>query len=251
MHNFFSSTVLFSEISTRKHNNNTMHLHLIVVILVIFSWFSLNEAKNHLEHKKQPLNQCNIFKGHWAWDDSYPMYDSSKCPEIRHEFDCLKFGRPDEYYLKFRWQPDDCDIPRFDGVDFLTRMRGKKIMFVGDSLSLNNYQSLICLLHAAVPSSNIIQATGGVQTWIFLDYNVSITMYSALYLVDIDKEQIGRVMKLDSVNRGGNVWKEADVLVFNTWLWWYTRGPKQPWDYIQEGNIIQKDMDRMVAFERH
>lgn len=30
-------------------------------------------------------------------------------------------------------------------------MRRKKIMFVGDSISYNQWQSLICMLHAAVP----------------------------------------------------------------------------------------------------
>ena len=54
-------------------------------------------------------------------------------------------------------------------------------------------------------------------------------MYSALYLVDIDNEEIGRVMKLDSVNHGGSVWKDMDVLIFNTWLWWAIRDPKQPY----------------------
>ncbi|KAL2926948.1 Protein trichome birefringence-like 43 [Bienertia sinuspersici] len=128
-----------------------------------------NQVINKLLKPKVPLKNCNIFQGHWVWDASYPMYDSSKCPEIRKEFDCLKYGRNDRFYLKFRWQPDDCDLPRFDGLDLLTRMRGKKIMYVGDSLSLNNWQSLVCLLHAAVPTSNIIQQTtdDGIKSWIF------------------------------------------------------------------------------------
>ncbi|KMT17043.1 hypothetical protein BVRB_2g041040 [Beta vulgaris subsp. vulgaris] len=230
-----------------------MGILLILIILAISSChISLNEA-NHLpqQRKRQPLKQCNIYKGHWAWDASYPMYDSSKCPDIRREFDCLKYGRTDKYYLKYRWQPDDCDIPRFDGVDFLTRMRGKKIMYVGDSLSLNNWQSLVCMLHAAVPNSNITRGSiGGIKSWIFEDYNVSVMMYSSLLLVDIDNEPIGRVLKLNSVKRSGKVWKEIDVLVFNTWLWWSIKRIKQPWDYIQDGIEIQKDMNRMVAFEK-
>ena len=45
-------------------------------------------------------------------------------------------------------------VNRFDGEKFLERNAGKKIMFVGDSISNNMWQSLTCLLHIAVPSSN-------------------------------------------------------------------------------------------------
>ena len=42
---------------------------------------------------------------------------------------------------------------RFNGLDFLEKYRGKKIMFVGDSLSLNQFNSLACMIHAWVPKS--------------------------------------------------------------------------------------------------
>lgn len=42
---------------------------------------------------------------------------------------------------------------RFNGLNFLEKWRGKKIMFVGDSLSLNQFQSLTCMIHASVPKS--------------------------------------------------------------------------------------------------
>ncbi|XP_010670501.2 protein trichome birefringence-like 37 [Beta vulgaris subsp. vulgaris] len=245
---------------TRKQNC-TMLL-LIGIMSAINSCLSHNTTthvvQNHqLDHvinkflrPKLELKNCNIFKGHWVWDASYPMYDSSQCPSIRKEFDCLKYGRPDKFYLQYRWQPDDCDLPRFDGVDFLTRMRGKKIMYVGDSLSLNNWQSLVCLLHAAVPNSNIIQQkTGDIKSWDFQDYDVSVMMYPSSYLVDIENEQIGRVLKLNSL-KGGNIWKEIDVVIFNSWLWWLRKGPKQSWDYIQDGTVVLKDMDRKDAYRK-
>ena len=42
---------------------------------------------------------------------------------------------------------------RFDGTGFLSKWRGKKIMFVGDSLSLNMWESLSCMIRASVPSA--------------------------------------------------------------------------------------------------
>lgn len=51
-------------------------------------------------------------------------------------------------------------------MDFLRRYRGKRIMFVGDSLSLNQWQSLACMLHAAVPRSNFtLQRKGVLSTF--------------------------------------------------------------------------------------
>ncbi|KAF3943213.1 hypothetical protein CMV_030206 [Castanea mollissima] len=123
-------------------------------------------------------------------------------------------------------------------------------MFVGDSISMNQRESLVCLLHAAVPDSKIIVESNPLYSnTTFEDYGVSILLFLTHYLVDIKEEQIGRVLKLDSL-KNGNIWKDMDVLVFNTWLWWYRSGPTQPWDYIEDGGKVLKDMDRMGAFRK-
>jgi len=60
---------------------------------------------------------------------------------------------------------------RFDGKSFLTKFKGKQIMFIGDSISRNQKQSLICLLHSAVPQARVIQQ--GVDPIINYTYLVS------------------------------------------------------------------------------
>ena len=53
-------------------------------------------------------------------------------------------------------------------------------------------------------------------------------VFHSPYLVDIEIEEIGRVLKLDSL-KNGSIWKTNDIVIFNTWLWWYRSGRAQPY----------------------
>lgn len=155
-------------------------LFLVVLVVAPLPQHAAAELQVHTNFSTTNIisNGCNLFQGKWVIDSSYPYYQSSNCPFIDPEFNCIKYGRPDLQYLKFSWKPDSCDLPRytthpptqvficvcfrtqsswifcrFNGLDFLRTWRGKKIMFVGDSLSLNQWQSLACMLHSSVPNS--------------------------------------------------------------------------------------------------
>lgn len=136
-------------------------------------------------------------------------------------------------------------------------MKGKNVMFVGDSLGRNQWESLICMISAAVPQSPTQMNRGDpLSTFKFLvsvnngfcifflsssfllflglkkkkkmqEYGVTVSFYRAPYLVDIDTIQGRRVLKLDDIRGNANAWRGVDLLSFNTGHWWTHKGSLQ------------------------
>ncbi|XP_062172944.1 protein PMR5-like [Alnus glutinosa] len=231
---------------------------LLVQSHIAFSAILMSLKNHHNNHQhNRPMiraNQstCALFAGNWVRDDTYPMYQSSNCPTIiDSEFNCQMFGRPDSDYLKYRWKPLNCELPRFNGVEFLLRMKGKTVMFVGDSLGRNQWESLICMIQTAAPTTQTQLVRGDpLSTFKFLDYGVSISFYRAPYLVDIEMFQGKRVLRLEEISGNGKAWGGVDVLSFNTGHWWTHKGSLQGWDYMESGGKYYQDMDRLAALDK-
>ncbi|KAE9463605.1 hypothetical protein C3L33_04486, partial [Rhododendron williamsianum] len=99
----------------------------------------LSGLKNHHgnHHQRKPLvhpNQttCALFMGAWVRDDSYPVYQSSACPIVDPQFNCQMYGRPDSDYLKLRWQPANCELPRAPYLVDIDSVQGKRVLKLDD-----------------------------------------------------------------------------------------------------------------------
>jgi len=92
------------------------------------------------------VKKCDIFSGEWVPNPEAPYYTNTTCWEIHEHQNCMKYGRPDSEFMKWRWKPNECELPIFNPFQFLEIMKGKSMAFVGDSIGRNHMQSMICLL---------------------------------------------------------------------------------------------------------
>ncbi|XP_019158178.1 PREDICTED: protein trichome birefringence-like 33 [Ipomoea nil] len=189
-------------------------------------------------------NGCDIFSGQWVRDEeSHPLYKESECPYLLPQQTCLAHGRPDRDYLHWKWQPHGCSIPRFNGTMMLEALRGKRMMFVGDSLSRGHYGSMVCLLQKFIPdNAKSIEDAGQRTIFTAKEYNATIEFYWCPLLLESNadnpwKHRVEeRIARKDSINKHGQHWRGVDILVFHTYLWWY----KDEYFKILEGSFEDK-----------
>ncbi|XP_028116898.1 protein trichome birefringence-like 34 [Camellia sinensis] len=231
---------------------------VFIAVLVLGIVYMIGESKKLLDDRREnrnrgrSLSQCNLFSGKWVYDNkSYPLYREQHC---LYQFDgvaCEKDGRKDLNYQHWRWQPHDCDLPRFNAIAMLERLRGRRLVFVGDSITRNQWASMVCLLESFIPPAlKSVNSSGSLAIFKVTEYNASIEHYWSPFLVEsssdhpmnhhFSSKQIVRVQEIENHARH---WTDADILVFNSYIWWRKPKLKALWGSF-DGVYKEVDMPR-------
>ncbi|TQD82783.1 hypothetical protein C1H46_031660 [Malus baccata] len=180
------------------------------------------------------VDKCDVFEGSWIRDESYPLYNASQCPFAEIGFNCFANGRKDGGYAKWRWKPKNCDIPRFDVRTVLEKLRGKQVVFVADSLSRTQLESLICLLMTGVEDkksvyevneNKITKQIRFLSVW-FSSFDLRIDSYRSVFLVQPttvpirSPKRVKSTLRVDKLDDISQEWIDCDILIFNSGHWW-------------------------------
>ncbi|KAL5720913.1 Protein trichome birefringence-like 34 [Ranunculus cassubicifolius] len=230
---------------------------LLVAGLVFATVYATKKNGLIMEDIKTSNGKCNMFEGKWVFNNvSYPLYSEKQCSYMSDQLACEKFGRKDLSYQNWRWQPNQCDLPRFNATALLERLRNKRLVFVGDSLNRGQWVSMVCLVNTVIPPAlKSMNNNGSLITFRATEYNATIEFYWAPLLVESNSDNPvnhrlpERIVRAQAIEKHAIYWTDADILVFNSYLWWKRPKMKILWGSFESIEGVYKEVEMLRSYE--
>uniref|UniRef100_A0A7N0V0U7 Trichome birefringence-like N-terminal domain-containing protein n=1 Tax=Kalanchoe fedtschenkoi TaxID=63787 RepID=A0A7N0V0U7_KALFE len=235
-------------------------VHYLVICIFVFTVIISTIHWPRDDDKKLAAalgEECNLFEGKWIFDnDSLPLYQEKGCPYMSDQLACEKYGRTDLSYQKWRWQPRHCDLPRFNAMGVLEKLRNKRLVYVGDSLNIGMWVSMVCLVEQVIrPHLKTMTINGSLSSFKAIEYNASIEFYWAPMLVETNADDPAnpsapeRTARVQAIEKHAKHWTNSDVLVFDSYLWWLGDKMKVLWGSFGSPDAIVKDVNMPLPYE--
>lgn len=221
---------------------------LTIIFLIVIPLYLVNNSSSPWISPEDNVmsikfgKKCNIYRGKWVPNPNGLYYTNETCPEIFDQQNCMKFGRPDTEFLKWRWKPDECELPLFDAVQFLELVKGKSMAFVGDSLGRNHMQSLMCLLaRVGYPIEVSYTEDARSKHWLYVDYNFTVASFWSPHLVKATNTNptgptYDRLMNI-YLDEADPIWaaqiETFDYVIFSAGRWFF--GPQI---FYENGQVV-------------
>ncbi|WVZ15903.1 hypothetical protein V8G54_013469 [Vigna mungo] len=262
---FFSFSMKFLHIelecgNTTKKQTVSNISKVVCIMFLIFTvttaLLKINKFKVVIGDLKEPerlpstsVKKCDIFSGEWVPNPEAPYYTNTTCWAIHEHQNCMKHGRPDSEFMKWRWKPNECELPIFNPFQFLEIMKGKSMAFVGDSLARNHMQSMICLLSRVewpIDVSNTNEFS--FKQWKYSNYNFTMANYWTPHLVRAKKVDSNSALFNVYIDEFDETWtthiKEFDYVIINGGQWFL--GPLVFYEKQRVVGCQHCDLDNMT-----
>ncbi|KAL6578756.1 hypothetical protein OROMI_008972 [Orobanche minor] len=172
--------------------------------------------------------KCYLFNGDWIPNQDEPLYTNNSCSFIEEHQNCMRNGRPDRGYLYWKWKPRGCDLPRVDPGRFLDLMRNKSWALIGDSISRNHVQSLLCILSTVETPTEIYHDENyRSRKWYFPSHNFTLSVIWSPFLVeaaifeDMNGVSTSEIeLHLDMLDKSWTEpYKNSEYMIFSSGKW--------------------------------